>query len=88
MAPSTQKALLVPEAKQSWKLVSDWPVPTPNPHEVLIKIVATALNPADWLIQKLGVIVEEFPAVIGEDAAGVVEKVGSEVTRFKKGDRV
>ncbi|KAI0741737.1 GroES-like protein [Daedaleopsis nitida] len=54
MAPSTQKALVIPEPKQPWKLVTDRPVQAPGPKHVLIKIVAAALNPADWKVQEVG----------------------------------
>jgi NADPH:quinone reductase-like Zn-dependent oxidoreductase len=50
--------------------------------------MATALNPVDWKMQKYGVLQESYPALFGEDVAGVVEQVGEGVTAFKKGDRV
>ncbi|KAI0738575.1 hypothetical protein C8Q80DRAFT_1124716 [Daedaleopsis nitida] len=46
--PQMQKALVVPAAKQPWKLLADWPVLTPGPNEVLVKNISVALNPADW----------------------------------------
>jgi hypothetical protein len=53
------------------------------------KISATALNPADWKIQKYGpFFIENYPAILGTDSAGVVEAVGEGVTAFKKGDKV
>jgi len=40
------------------------------------------------MIQKIGLFVENYPAVIGSDSSGEVEEVGEGVDNFKKGDRV
>ncbi|KDQ52647.1 hypothetical protein JAAARDRAFT_210360 [Jaapia argillacea MUCL 33604] len=70
-----QKALLLTE--RSGKLVvGERAIPKVEPGWVLVKIEATALSPVDWKIQKYGVIIEQFPAVLGTDAAGIVEEVG------------
>lgn len=47
-----------------------------------------ALNPVDWKIQKEGIFLENYPAVVGSDASGEVVELGEGVTSFKKGDRV
>lgn len=60
----------------------------PGPGELLVKIEAAGLNPVDWKIQKYGVFVEDYPAIIGTDIAGIVEEVGEGVGAFVKGDRV
>lgn len=83
----SQKALLLPEKQAAFK-VGEWPLTKPGPGEVLVKIHAAGLNPADWKIQKYGVVVEKFPATSGMDGAGVVEELGEGVTVLKKGDRV
>lgn len=62
--------------------------PKPGPDELLVKIEATGLNPTDWKIQKYGILVQNYPAIIGTDVAGTVEEVGEGVTAFAKGDRV
>ncbi|KAF8972283.1 chaperonin 10-like protein [Flammula alnicola] len=85
--PSTQKALVL-EKKFGNFVLSGIAVAEPGPGEVLIKVIATSLNPVDWKIQKYGILVENFPAVLGGDLAGDVEEVGEGVTDFKKGDRV
>jgi NADPH2:quinone reductase len=61
------------------------PIPTPGPNEVLIKVEATSSNPKDWQFPD---IYPERLANQGDDIAGVVHAVGSEVIEFKKGDRV
>jgi NADPH:quinone reductase-like Zn-dependent oxidoreductase len=55
---------------------------------VSLQHACAALNPIDWKIVKEGYFIEKFPAVLGNDGAGVVEKVGEGVTDFAIGDRV
>ncbi|KAI8999071.1 GroES-like protein [Trametes punicea] len=85
--PKTQKALILPEKQGQWKL-TELPVPTPGPKEVLVKITAAALNPVDWKIQTFGALVKDYPFVSGTDGAGIVQEVGSEVTNVAKGDKI
>ncbi|TKH10150.1 NADP-dependent oxidoreductase [Bacillus wiedmannii] len=60
-------------------------------NEVLIRILATSVNPVDWKIRK-GDLQEQlrfsFPIILGLDVAGVIEEVGEEVECFKVGDKV
>ena len=81
------KALYILE-KQAPFVVKSVPTYTPGPGEVLIKVESVGLAPVDWAIQALGIVVEKYPCIVGEDVAGVVAEVGDGVTRFKKGDRV
>ncbi|GAB2701687.1 NADP-dependent oxidoreductase [Mucilaginibacter koreensis] len=66
--------------------------PTPAPDEILVKMYATSVNPADYIIRQGGNealrAYLKLPLGLGLDAAGVVEETGSEVTSFKKGDRI
>ena len=87
MAPSTQKALLL-DAKFGKLVVDTIPVPKPGPGDILIKVHAAALNPVDWKIQKYGVFIQSFPAILGTDISGEVEEIAEDVSDFKKGDRV
>ncbi|KAF8072226.1 chaperonin 10-like protein [Lyophyllum atratum] len=84
---NTQKALLL-ESKQGRFVVDTRPIPKPGPDELLVKVLATALNPVDWKIQKYGAFINDFPAVLGTDGAGEVQEVGEGVTAFSKGDKV
>lgn len=64
--------------------------PEPQSDEVLIKVHAAAVNPADWKIrdgagERFGF---KLPLILGGDIAGIVEEVGVEVENFKKGDAV
>ena len=89
MTPKTQKALVSPTPRAPWELRTDWPVPAPGPKELLIKVVAAALNPADWRVQTSGIIpFVTYPFLGGLDGAGIIEEVGTDVTGFAKGDKV
>ncbi|KAF8575474.1 GroES-like protein [Ramaria rubella] len=76
------------QAKQGAFEVASSTIPQPGSDDVLVKILATALNPVDWKIQKYGIFVDKYPAILGTDSAGTVEQVGENVKTFKKGDRV
>lgn len=65
------------------------PTPEPRPTEVLVKVGAVSVNPIDTYIRAGAVsMISHFPYIIGSDLSGTVEAVGSEVKRFKAGDRV
>ena len=87
---SVQKALVIHCEKTPYTLVDDWPVPEPGPTDVLIKVLTIGLNPVDAFIEVFGVSFFRLtpPVVFGVDGAGVVVRVGSEVTSISKGDRV
>ena len=87
MAPFQQKVLYLTKKQGSFE-VHTADVPKPGPGQILVKVEATALNPVDWKIQVHGAFVEEFPAILGGDAAGIVEELGEGVVGFAKGDRV
>ena len=84
----SNKAAWLTAAKVRPLEVDDAPMPTPEPHEVVIRNHATAINPVDVAMQNMGIIVEKYPWILGCDAAGEVTAVGSAVTDFKPGDRV
>lgn len=85
--PETQKALVLP-AKCADYVIRSVPVPSPSPGQLLVKIHSAALNPIDWKIQKSGVFIDQYPAVLGCDIAGTVEVIGVGVEDFSLGDRV
>ncbi|KAK2053017.1 alcohol dehydrogenase GroES-like domain-containing protein [Colletotrichum caudatum] len=64
--------------------VKDSPIPTPKPGELLIKVIVSGTNPKDWKIPQW----LNEASNSGDDVAGIVEAVGSEVYEFAKGDRV
>jgi NADPH2:quinone reductase len=61
--------------------------PEPGPGQALVKIGAVGVNFID-IYQRRGEEPEELPYIPGLEAAGVVEKVGENVTTVKPGDRV
>ncbi len=65
----------------------DAPKPAPAAGQVLVRHEAIGLNFADTY-QRSGLYPIRFPAVLGAEAAGVVESVGEGVTSFRLGDRV
>lgn len=79
---------LVLTARQGAFATSSISIPTPDRGQLLIKVQAAALNPVDWKVQANGIIVTDYPAILGTDIAGVVEELGDGVEGFRKGDRV
>jgi aryl-alcohol dehydrogenase len=59
----------------------------PRDNEVLVRMVATGVCHTDTLPRDQ-VVPAPFPAVYGHEGAGVVEKVGSTVTKLQPGDHV
>lgn len=77
------------------------PKPTPKPDEVLVRIHATSVTSGDYRARSLDMpagfallgrlvfgLFRPRRKILGAEFAGVVEAVGANVTRFKKGDRV
>jgi len=87
MASNPNVAAVIEEGKAR-VTIKERPVPTPGPHELLVRNHAVAANPADWKIQYYNIFVESYPNVLGSDVCGIVIAVGESVTRFKPGDRV
>lgn len=60
-----------------------------SPHHLRVKLVAAGVNPLDAKLRAKPVYYpDKLPAILGCDGAGIVEKIGSAVTRFKEGDKV
>ncbi|KAJ7592232.1 GroES-like protein [Mycena floridula] len=70
--------------------IHEKPIPSPGKDEVLVKIRAAALNPADWLLKvytfpRIKIV---YPLLVGSDIAGEIEEVGEAVEGWNKGDRI
>ncbi|HEX7797174.1 MAG TPA: quinone oxidoreductase [Vicinamibacterales bacterium] len=67
--------------------LEDVPVPEPGPKQALVRLAASGVNFIDVYF-RTGLYKAETPTAIGSEAAGVVEKIGPEVTEVAVGDRV
>jgi len=76
--------------------ITDTEKPVPNDSEVLIKVRAASVNPYDWhfmrgmpyFLRIVAGLRKPKDTRLGADAAGQVEAIGKNVTRFKSGDEV
>ncbi|KOS05294.1 hypothetical protein AM493_04035 [Flavobacterium akiainvivens] len=70
------------------------PCPTiQQPNEILVRVMAAGVNPADYRVRKrmppsTDWVLPKEGVILGLEGAGIVEAIGSDVTRFKVGDEV
>lgn len=64
------------------------PMPAPGPHDIRVAVSAVSVNPVDIKVRAGAQPEPGEPRILGFDAVGVVDAIGSQVTRFKAGDRV
>ncbi|MCL1505285.1 alcohol dehydrogenase catalytic domain-containing protein, partial [Xanthomonas nasturtii] len=57
------------------------PLPEPGPRDLRVRIHAISVNPVDTKVRANAPV--ESPRVLGWDASGVVDAVGSEVSLFR-----
>ena len=81
---STKAIVVLPQEKTA--AISDVAVPKIRDEWVLVKVKAVGLNPTNWRHIDWGYA--DAGSRIGCDYSGIVEEVGSKVTKFKKGDRI
>lgn len=66
--------------------------PVPKADEILLKVYASGVNPADYVVRQGGnAPLKPFlklPLSLGLDAAGEVEEIGSDVIDLKKGNKI
>lgn len=70
--------------------------PTPEPHEVLVKVYATTVNRTDCGFRSAEYFISRFFSglfkpkfgILGNEFAGIIEAVGKDVKLFKVGDKV
>lgn len=91
-AMNTMKAVLLHQLGGPEVLTyEDAPRPEPVEGEVLVRVHAASINPADWKTRAGFQPTRQplaFPHILGWDIAGVVESVGLSVTKFRPGEAV
>lgn len=88
--PTTMRALVLHDYASGRFSESQVPLPQAGPGEVLVRVVASGVNPIDYKIRtgNAPYAMPQLPAIIGTDLAGVVEAVGAGVSQFVVGDEV
>lgn len=89
MSNESMRAMQIGSAGLTDFRLSEQPIPRPGKDEILVRVRAASLNYRDLVVLK-GIYKPDitFPFVPLSDACGEVVEIGSEVTRFKTGDRV
>ncbi|EJL67847.1 zinc-binding alcohol dehydrogenase family protein [Variovorax sp. CF313] len=64
------------------------PAPVAGPRDLLVRVKAVSVNPVDTKVRKNAAPEAGQAKVLGWDAVGTVEAIGSGVKNFKVGDRV
>lgn len=67
---------------------ADVPAPSPKERDLLVRVKAISVNPVDTKVRRFTEPAADELKILGWDAVGVVEKIGSAVKNFKIGDRV
>ncbi len=80
------KAAVVREAQGPF-VIDEVELEEPRSNEVLVKIVSSGLCHTD-LVARMGYLPMPHPCILGHEGAGIVEKVGGQVTKVKPGDHV
>lgn len=79
-APGGPQALELREVDLPWPSAS---------RDVLVRLTAAALNPADAYFRAYGPYIDsDGPCILGHDGAGIVEAIGAEVSAVEVGQRV
>ncbi len=86
------KAAVIEELNKPMVVHHNWPDPQPGSRDAIIRVEANGICRSDWHVWVgdwawIGLTLQ-LPRVIGHEYCGVVEEVGPQVTKFKKGDRV
>ncbi|MES2502200.1 MAG: NADP-dependent oxidoreductase [Pseudomonadota bacterium] len=85
------KAFVVTKYAKDGLCAANIPEPSIGPRDVLVRVCAASINPLDAMIRngKFKLILKyKTPFVLGHDVAGVVTKVGAEVSNYSVGDEI
>src|SRR4051812_30462159 len=80
------QAITLDEPDAQPALREDLPAPAPAGNEVLVRVHASSVNPVDGsiasgMLAQMG-IEYVYPVILGRDYAGVVERVGADVSQY------
>ncbi|MEC4037056.1 alcohol dehydrogenase catalytic domain-containing protein, partial [Myroides odoratimimus] len=68
-------------------IIKEVPIAKPKFKEVLVKVLATSINPLDYQIRRGDYKNElSLPVITGHDVSGVIVELGQGVENFKVGD--
>ena len=73
--PTQQKALFLQNKFSEFSLTTH-DAPKPGTSDILVKNEVVGLNPVNWGVQTYGLFVEEYPAILAFNTAGMIEAVG------------
>ncbi|KAH6893528.1 chaperonin 10-like protein [Thelonectria olida] len=85
---ATQSGIVIKGVNEPYTIVDDLPRRTPSAKQALVKSLAVGINPVEPMQQHMGLLVNEWPAVLGSDCVGLVTEVGADCKKLKKGDYV
>jgi NADPH2:quinone reductase len=69
--------------------ILDVPTPKPGFDEVLVKVLATSVNPLDYQVRRGDYKDDlQLPVITGHDVSGVIVEIGTGIKNFKVGDEV
>jgi len=63
-------------------------LPRPGAHELLVRVHAAGVNPADWKMREGKYGNPPLPSILGRDFSGVIEALGPSVELFRVGEEV
>lgn len=85
------KAAVIDTYKQPLPTLKMVSLPVMGPNDVLVKIIAASVNPIDLKTKDGGLkmlLPYQLPLIMGSDFAGIITKVGSQVTNYQTGDHI
>lgn len=85
--PKTMRAMVMQAAGQPLTL-QEVPVPTPDPEQVLLRVLACGVCRTDLHVIDGDLAHPRLPLILGHEIVGTVVQVGGRVEKFRVGDRV
>jgi len=86
-AVAFRRNLPITDAESLLDISAPDPAP-PLAHDLLVRVQAVSVNPVDTKVRRTSPPAAGEAKIIGWDAAGIVESVGAQATKFKPGDKV